>query len=1033
MSRKTGEMWVRRPTETLQYHVDGQTKTVFPEPYATVLDEGIEDGDLVSMVWAADLEKPGVVRTDNTTTDRAYGFARLEKRDPELDPHGALVRGETVIEIQTYGQFEVSFSHFTEDPVHDDIGLGILAVSPQEYDYRRQDGAKPGKITVSRTQATTFGGSVIETGTLSDIDTVNEIATIKVLISGDSRGPVGLTEVEYVSNQIIPTNNTPRIFAYVNNEEPKNHREVFEWHIPDGFALSNFNNAWFALDMFFAHPEDRDNRQKRTLVIYFTTQTDTSSLQDDIMANGLTDFTPGATRHTVPSVNNEGRFFLKNEDSIAFITIPGARNQLFADMIDAINGTMQSVFDYDGTFDPRLRVKVTDDVLEKGNSIATDDTSGSLDNNEDYTLVFETRNSTITGAEQGAVAYIYRSPWIKDQIEFRHYISQYGKLKTDDEFRVVPADRRRHVDGNSSDAPKLVTLAGVLSTPLPMPDQEIFIHRGANVMMQKMGTIDGFSNLKPGRKVYLGYNGHVTQASHDIKFDEYMVEIGVARSETEIDIRISDARLKSTTRDSMPVGVIIPRAYDLSQDPPVPADPPPGFLALEGQTVPAEEYPDLFYALTGEMPHEHSPDITLHDDPSHIIKAHSFNLFPDTATPELPVQSRRAETAWTIIDGAALGDEGPQLTIPHRLKTSIRDIIGYAVISVTENTGAPGDQTYPEAGAPQIIVYPGYGSDGSEFFGFQFNEQGMDSIIAKVGNNGLKVAHDGSLYNVTAAQAANLFAGAENFVIKFVIYKIENIYDFKDDRLIDKANEFWYDHRRRYFWDDEVEVHGVSAATLPTGSTLIRRSSDGRAKVVLPIEGEDIANKTYVDDLVEATDQANRTWTENNLDAHADTETEGIHGSSYSPEGGKLAHRNGDGRTQVANPDNPLDATNKGYVDDIRDTLQDNLDTAESDLQDQIDTLDDFTRNDLEGNKVDPHIANENEGVHGSAVGAEVGKLIHRDSSGRAKVNDPAVDLDIANKKYVDEREAVMTSRVRLPIGQPAEIDDGDLWLEDEE
>lgn len=49
------------------------------------------------------------------------------------------------------------------------------------------------------------------------------------------------------------------------------------------------------------------------------------------------------------------------------------------------------------------------------------------------------------------------------------------------------------------------------------------------------------------------------------------------------------------------------------------------------------------------------------------------------------------------------------------------------------------------------------------------------------------------------------------------------------------------------------------------------------------------------------------------------------------------------------------------------------------------------------------HTGSTAETVHGSAVAATANKLVHRDASGRAKVAEPAVDADIATKKYVDD------------------------------
>ena len=1050
MSRHTGELWVRKPTETLQYHVEGETKTVFPEPHALVLDENIKDGDLVSLAYKNG--KTGVVRTNSSDIKRVYGFARITNRDPEMDlpGEGELVEEESVIEVQTYGAIRLPFSSFTYDPTPSDVGMGIFAVTPEEYAYRRGTTSEPGKCTLSRFEATTFGGNIIEVGVVREIDTENEYVTAKVIIGGDSRGPVGLTEVEYQTNQLIPTENTPRVYAYVSNEEPRNHREVVEWHIDSAFSLDNLNDSWLAFDMFFATPEGRSRTQKRTLVIYFTTDTSAEGRQeirDDILENGLRDSQSGSIRKTIPSINAEGPFEVKDEDSIALVEIPpggtgASRRDLLSAVISSVDSALENIFDYDDDFDPRFKLTITNDVLEKGDKIATgEDEEKTLPSaQEDFTLIFETKNSKDGDNERGGIIYFYRNPYLRNEdpgIEMKHYITRYGQLETpEDEFRVVPADRRRFLDANSSNADKLVTLAGALASPIPTTDPRVYVHRGANVMMQKMGLIDGFEELKVGKKVYLGNNGHVTQRPQDILYDEYLVELGVAKNENQIDLRLGTPQVKATTRDSIPVGVIVPRAYDLSKDPPEPSDPPPGFLELEGQTLQSEEYPDLYYALTGESPGEFSPALILHNDPSHLIKAYSFNLYPDTATPEIPVQARRYETPWHIIDGSNVSPDGNTIHIPHALGASLRDVIGYVVISATDASGGPGDLGRPMADAPEVIMYPGYGSDEGDFFGFQFEEQTMDDIRARIGGNGLRVSVGDSLLNVTSTNVSEFMDGAQNFSAKFVIYKIENIYDFKDDRLIKKANEFWYDHRRRYYWDDDVEVHGVRATTKPDEGTLIRRDENERAQVSFPYEyteadgyadsaitstadDPDITNKEYVDNM----DQANRNWTDNNLQTHKDTEDEGIHGSSYTEEGNKLMHRSSDGRSRVADPDHRKDATNKGYVDDADDTLQSN-----------INTLDDYVKNDLQEDLVQDHIDTTSEGIHGSTVSAGGNRLIIRDSNGNAYVAYPIENGHIATKEYVDDEVSGLDQRRRenlvVPTEEPDELEDGSIWVE---
>ena len=63
------------------------------------------------------------------------------------------------------------------------------------------------------------------------------------------------------------------------------------------------------------------------------------------------------------------------------------------------------------------------------------------------------------------------------------------------------------------------------------------------------------------------------------------------------------------------------------------------------------------------------------------------------------------------------------------------------------------------------------------------------------------------------------------FCYKVVAYKIENIYDFKDDHMIQKANDYWYTHRMKLYSNNSDVVHGVTASDSAGANTLCRRSA----------------------------------------------------------------------------------------------------------------------------------------------------------------------------------------------------------------
>lgn len=109
-----------------------------------------------------------------------------------------------------------------------------------------------------------------------------------------------------------------------------------------------------------------------------------------------------------------------------------------------------------------------------------------------------------------------------------------------------------------------------------------------------------------------------------------------------------------------------------------------------------------------------------------------------------------------------------------------------------------------------------------------------------------------------------------------------------------------------------------------------------------------------------------RLWEEHrtSMDAHGATPL-------LVPE--RAMSRDGEGRAQVADPEEPLDIATKGYVDSKANAVQDNLAY---------------------------HHGMTN--AHGATSAPEAEKLIIRDGAGRAQVEDPQGEKDIVNKRSMD-------------------------------
>lgn len=169
--------------------------------------------------------------------------------------------------------------------------------------------------------------------------------------------------------------------------------------------------------------------------------------------------------------------------------------------------------------------------------------------------------------------------------------------------------------------------------------------------------------------------------------------------------------------------------------------------------------------------------------------------------------------------------------------------------------------------------------------------------------------------------------------------------------------------------DTDFDTEWLDSASVGTPLTVVRRDDAGRAQVAAPSAGNDIANKTYVDDAV-------NTASSNNADVLAATS---------APTASTLMKRDINGRAQVVSPSANADIATKLYVDSVG-----------------------------------------NEGVLPSSI-------MRRDSAGRGKVNDPAAGTDIANKQYVDAigNTTVVANSVirrdaagRAKVAAPAATDD---------
>ncbi|MCW6598669.1 hypothetical protein [Yersinia ruckeri] len=165
----------------------------------------------------------------------------------------------------------------------------------------------------------------------------------------------------------------------------------------------------------------------------------------------------------------------------------------------------------------------------------------------------------------------------------------------------------------------------------------------------------------------------------------------------------------------------------------------------------------------------------------------------------------------------------------------------------------------------------------------------------------------------------------------------------------------------------QTNVHGATSAA--TASRLIIRDANGRAKVSDPIADDDIA--TYK--MVKNSNQSLQTHIDDDSNPHPKA-------TSEAATGGKLVIRTVTGQIKAADPQADDDVVTKKFMT-----------TSNSDAVT------------AHANKTD---------VHGATSAATASRLIIRDANGRAQVNAPLADADIATFKVVKAVQQLLEEHI---------------------
>ena len=203
---------------------------------------------------------------------------------------------------------------------------------------------------------------------------------------------------------------------------------------------------------------------------------------------------------------------------------------------------------------------------------------------------------------------------------------------------------------------------------------------------------------------------------------------------------------------------------------------------------------------------------------------------------------------------------------------------------------------------------------------------------------------------------------------------LKAVYDTDDDGVVDNSEKLEGSTKA------EVQDHTPKAHTLASHSTKAHNELTG--------VGTDDHHAQVHDNADHSTNYAS----EADLTAHEAVETVPIHGSASAATASKLVHRDASGRAAVVNPAADSDIDTKGARNAAIST--------HAAAATAVHGVGGSTVESASGSqqKVDTHAALTVEGIHGSTDLATADKLMHRDSSARSKVADPAVDGDIDNR-----------------------------------
>lgn len=523
-ANKPGNTWISKRTGQFRYSANGQKEWVQPLSIYTAA-VAIQRGQLVSIVLDSNSgDYPGV----ENDADSLVELTDTSKHNKVVGIAGNNALAGEAVHIQSWGRFKYEISKATEywPSFVDNLSRGKLLYA----------GPTSGSVTHDEIEAVLGNRNLITVGYVSDtaetgVGDVADAFTVEIQLEADGRGPLGVTQFEFELGEDLfhkdfgNDNEVTRILAVGRSSAYQAYgtiriKKPTVW--PTGGQWIGVYSPRKAVILAFGSTVSAtgESLTRYNIIENFSHTVDIVPLHAGTAPADWMD----------PTLD-DGTFELYNG---------GGTNRIGDDIINALQDTNVGYFTETlSGLDPFIVVtNITTDL---------DGDHTSLDINFTYRL-------------DGGPLYFDVDPSISDVVEIIDF--QPGSYNV--QGKAIVADNR---------FPDRSVVMGVL---LNRPSTSV-IDKSSKVLIMKRGLYRApTTRFTPGTRYFLGYTGKTFEEGSQVIYPESIVEIGSARSDTELVIDVLPPTIPRG--NDAPVGSVksIPAGINTAE---------PGYGLMDGVTL----------------------------------------------------------------------------------------------------------------------------------------------------------------------------------------------------------------------------------------------------------------------------------------------------------------------------------------------------------------------------------------------------------------------------------------------------------------